>query len=1115
MNRTWSRQHVSSFPAKRPSVRLRRSFLIAVAIAGLSSFRAANGDDRAAEILDATGVKGGLVVHVGCGDGKLTAALRANDSYLVHGLDVDAENVSAARKHIRSLGLYGNVSIDRLRGSRLPYADNLVNLVVMQDAGYGLRDEEILRVLVPGGALLKISPDTRNPTPETSIRKPWPAGLDQWTHWDHGPDRNPVSEDVFVGPPRRMQWMDGPAWSKKHWGPRISAMVTAGGRLFYVQDETPTSLFNIAAKWVLIARDAFNGVILWRRDLPDWTGGGWGRVVRRETSPSVSPELVLGVWGELSGGGGIRDATRVMVAVDDRLYVPLSADAPVSALDVATGEVLRTYEGIAPVQEVAVADGVLLIGGRGKIRAVEPETGEELWEVAGDNISAKDGQAYFTTPRGRSVVCVDLKRGERLWEIEFARAIRETVGSAADDKTGFVGPLQAGVGIVLASFPKGRINQTVAISAASGEPLWQKPFGGMPYGRGSGPFFIGDLIWALNSGKGVLTALNPQTGQEQQKVAAPGIRHVGHHARCYHARATCRYIIAKERGTDFVDLGSGEVSWNNWVRGPCRRGVMPANGLLYAGQHSCRCYTETALHGLWALAAEEESKSRHVEEPKSEGRLEEGPAHGQIGNRQSQIDNPDAWPTYRHDAMRSGSTPVTLPGQLEHKWSAALPSSPSAPVVAGGKVFVSAVDCHTLCALDAESGELVWQYTAGGRVDSPPTIVDVGCRVSGDSEENTETRTPKPETSLCLFGCRDGWVYCLRADDGRLVWRFRAAPDDRLVGAAGQIESAWPVHGSILIKDDVAYCVAGRSSFLDGGLHIYGLDPRTGRVLHTQHLDGPWPGPEVGASEDTPNRGYVIPGALADVLIADAHHVYLRHLRFDPALQEMKDMQPNLYKSPKLTGENRGGDHKYWDNLVEAGRHELFTDPDWFHRSYFQNFPGARLYAATGVLGGSWHRRMYWSYGQVVGQYIVFNGNMGYAVQVFATSPREGGFNAGDGYVIHAGQTAERETGEKLFALRPDESKWRVRVPLRPVAMVLAGDRLLIAGPPDLDDPREGLAAVEGSKGAQLWSLSAETGHKLAEYDLDDVPIFDGLAVAGGRLYISTVCGNVLCLEGQ
>ena len=62
-------------------------------------------DDRAAEILNAAGVKGGLIVHVGCGDGRLAAALRASDAYLAHALDRDPKNVQAARRHVASLGL--------------------------------------------------------------------------------------------------------------------------------------------------------------------------------------------------------------------------------------------------------------------------------------------------------------------------------------------------------------------------------------------------------------------------------------------------------------------------------------------------------------------------------------------------------------------------------------------------------------------------------------------------------------------------------------------------------------------------------------------------------------------------------------------------------------------------------------------------------------------------------------------------------------------------------------------------------------------------------------------------------------------------------------------------
>ena len=77
---------------------------------------AADPTASAARILSAANVQGGLVVHLGCGDGKLTAALRANDSFIVHGLDADAKNIEAARQHIQSLGIYGKVLGSALDG---------------------------------------------------------------------------------------------------------------------------------------------------------------------------------------------------------------------------------------------------------------------------------------------------------------------------------------------------------------------------------------------------------------------------------------------------------------------------------------------------------------------------------------------------------------------------------------------------------------------------------------------------------------------------------------------------------------------------------------------------------------------------------------------------------------------------------------------------------------------------------------------------------------------------------------------------------------------------------------------------------------------------------------
>jgi ubiquinone/menaquinone biosynthesis C-methylase UbiE len=117
-----------------------------VLAAGAAAASSAQDSELGRNILDESGVKGGFVVHVGCGDGTLTAALGSGAAYLVHGLDEGAEKVKAAREHIKAQGLYGRVAVEQWSGVDLPYADNLVNLMVVS-AGYQVSHEEIMRVL--------------------------------------------------------------------------------------------------------------------------------------------------------------------------------------------------------------------------------------------------------------------------------------------------------------------------------------------------------------------------------------------------------------------------------------------------------------------------------------------------------------------------------------------------------------------------------------------------------------------------------------------------------------------------------------------------------------------------------------------------------------------------------------------------------------------------------------------------------------------------------------------------------------------------------------------------------------------------------------------------------
>ena len=126
-----------------------RSVLILSTV--LLAVAAASGESITAKaVYDATGVKGGLVVHVGCGDGKLTAALRANDIYLVQGLDTDGAGIAEARKSLHAAGVYGKVTINQFDGKHLPYVKDMVALVVAENLGDVTMDE-VRRVLAPNG----------------------------------------------------------------------------------------------------------------------------------------------------------------------------------------------------------------------------------------------------------------------------------------------------------------------------------------------------------------------------------------------------------------------------------------------------------------------------------------------------------------------------------------------------------------------------------------------------------------------------------------------------------------------------------------------------------------------------------------------------------------------------------------------------------------------------------------------------------------------------------------------------------------------------------------------------------------------------------------------------
>jgi hypothetical protein len=99
--------------------------------------------------------------------------------------------------------------------------------------------------------------------------------------------------------------------------------------------------------------------------------------------------------------------------------------------------------------------------------------------------------------------------------------------------------------------------------------------------------------------------------------------------------------------------------------------------------------------------------------------------------------------------------------------------------------------------------------------------------------------------------------------------------------------------------------------------------------------------------------------------------------------------------------------------------------------------------------------------------------------------------------------------------------------------MALAGDTLFVAGPRDIQDEEESFKrlaqsdpeiakllqqqddCLEGKQGSMLLAVSARDGQTLQEIPLSHLPVWDGMAVAGNRLFVATADGAVNCLSAR
>jgi len=336
-----------------------------------------------------------------------------------------------------------------------------------------------------------------------------------------------------------------------------------------------------------------------------------------------------------------------------------------------------------------------------------------------------------------------------------------------------------------------------AFDLAGGSPAWSRPLGApveggvavLPETPDAPPGLVAGLARrGPGAGEGWLVALDPASGRElwPRRAAAGGaVRGApgAHHNRVF-ATAGDGTLVC-------LDARNGQSVW----RAPLadRPVPVPAGPLLVRGRGTLQAIVvgsygsghgreegrlvafDEAGHMLWSQPAGGQVRGAPVY---ADGLVfvaayREHPSAGVLTAFEARTGRP-AW---RQPFLVQGGAGTSGP---------ALHSFSAAPLAHDGRVYVGSLN-HHMYALEAASGRLLWEQSAGGGIATCPAWVE----------------------GLIVFGANDGRLYALEAGDGQPVWQYDLAscPDDE--GRAGHVLTdplAW--EGLILAGADTGALAA-------------------------------------------------------------------------------------------------------------------------------------------------------------------------------------------------------------------------------------------------------------------------------------------------------------------
>jgi outer membrane protein assembly factor BamB len=833
---------------------------------------AAQVDSLAAHLVALGGHTKGVACVLRCGDGGLATAIGRNSGLVVLALDEQDANVAAARQSANSSGLLGRrVYVVQGAVGALPLADNYADLLVIADATDAnlstLSRSEILRVLAPvhgqaiignagsgltqpalqawangfAGAGVTVSTDSYGLW--ARITKPALSGSEDWAQRYHGPDNNPVSTDTALKYPFLTQWIGKPY----HDITNGAEVHVANGRILTMCKYWLGSYGYTIRMNTCYMRSAYNGEVLWTRDLPLRYLTGFGAAVMSGDSvfmivgDSVAVlDAETGVVKRRIGFTGLTGSPR-RVEILNNVLVVLAGDHDMSRVFPAT------------VTDKILCDSVFYGGmavlGRHppypkgtEIAAYDLTTRQTLWRhvesspIDLNHLALYDGKVIFYARESRAAA-INITTGAEVWQNNSAAFLTAIAADTSIKPVGYseidgIMPqcaLVAKNGRVIIDM--GRSTNIVALSSDNGSVLWSVPNGikgGWLKSIPIAQMLMGDTLYKRD------VLINAATGSTlgTYQGSAPGCGvFTGGPGKIY-GQLGISYDLTTRAATPGL---------SGLHHGICDVGSFIADGLYITSSFKCRCGLPARGYKVMGSAGAFQFNKTAVESERL----------SQAGDLSVALPLPvtaQDWFTYRANNQRPGSSTVAV-SQSPHKMFTFAPDvyyytnftqvvntydvdwRITPPVAVGDYVFAGGWDGKVRC-INTTSGRLEWQYACAGAVPSSPTV--------------SEGRV--------FFGSCDGWAYACEARSGRLLWKFRAAPVERLVMQHGMLMSTWPVLGGVLVQDSVAYVAAGGVN-AENGTFVYALNARTGRIV--------WQNDSLAAQPNAKNCGRTAGGNMA------------------------------------------------------------------------------------------------------------------------------------------------------------------------------------------------------------------------------------------------------------